>query len=94
MILTGKPVSGTEARGLGLVEVVVPRADVLAQAIALAQEMAVHDPAALAAAKRALRAATGPLEAGLTFEIEEFVKLHDRPEAKASIQAFLAKASK
>lgn len=94
LILTGKPVTGLEAHQAGLVDVVVPRADVVSQAIALAQDMAQHDPVALAAAKRALRASNRPSDDGLSLEIEEFVKLHARPEAKAAIQAFLAKASK
>lgn len=94
LILSGKPVTGTEALALGLVDLVVPRGDVVPQAIALAQEMAAHDPAALAAAKRALRAAHGPPEAGLALEIDEFVKLHGRAETRANLQAFLNKAAK
>lgn len=94
LIFTGKPITGREAHQIGLVDVVVPRADVVTQAIALAQEMAAHDAVALAAAKRALNAAARPYDEGLTLEIEEFVKLHARPEAKAAIQSFLAKATK
>lgn len=91
LILTGKPVTGAEAHQLGLVDVIVPRADVVAHAIALAQDMSRHDPVALAAAKRALRASARAYDDGLALEIEEFVKLHARSEAKAAIRAFLNK---
>ena len=91
LVLTGELVTGEEAGRLGLADVVVPKADVLAKAIELAAAMARHDPAALAAGKRALRAADGPYDDGLETEIEEFVKLHARPEARQRIQAFLDK---
>lgn len=92
IVLTGDALSAAEALDLGLVDVVAPKDQVVARAIELAQAMARHDAAAIAAAKRALRAADGDDASGLALEIEEFVKLHARPEAKARIQAFLEKA--
>jgi enoyl-CoA hydratase len=92
LVLTGDAIVAEEAARIGLVDVVAPKADVVPAAVALAAAMARHDPAALAAGKRALRAADGPYEHGLAAEVEEFVKLHARPEARARIEAFLAKA--
>ncbi len=91
LVLTGEPVTGEEAGRLGLADLVVPKADVLVTAVALAQAMARHDAAAVAAGKRALRAADGPYAEGLELEVEEFVKLHARPESRKRIQEFLQK---
>jgi len=93
LVLTGDAVPADEALRIGLVDVVVPKADVVVKAVAVAAAMARHDAAALAGAKRALRAADGPYADGLALEIEEFVRLHARPEARARIQAFLDKAA-
>lgn len=92
LVLTGDLVTGEEAARLGLVDLAVPKDQVVARAVELAQAMARHDAAALAAGKRALRAADGPYEHGLAVEIEEFVKLHARPEAQQRVKAFLDKA--
>lgn len=89
LVLTGDAIPGEEAVRIGLADLAVAKEDVVAKAIELAQAMARHDPAALAAAKRALRAADGPYESGLALEIEEFVRLHGRAEARKRIQDFL-----
>lgn len=92
LVLTGDVIPGEEAARLGLVDLAVPKEQVLPRALELAHAMARHDPAAVAAGKRALRAADGPYEDGLATEIEEFVKLHARPEAQQRVRAFLDKA--
>lgn len=91
LVLTGDLITGEEAGHIGLADVVVPKAEVLEAAAKLAQAMSRHDPAAVAAGKRALRAADGPYADGLELEIEEFVKLHARPESRKRIQDFLEK---
>ena len=92
LVLTGDVVTAEEALRIGLVDVVLPKEETMAKAVELAEAMARHDPAALAAAKRSLLAARGPsYEAGLETEIEEFVRLHARPESRARIKAFLEK---
>jgi len=91
LVLTGDLVTGEEALRLGLVDLAVPRDQVVEKATELASAMARHDPVALAAAKRSLLAARGPgYAAGLAVEIDEFVRLHARPESRARIEAFLA----
>jgi enoyl-CoA hydratase len=90
LVLTGDPVTADEALRIGLVDLVVPKEQAVAKAVELAAAMARHDAHALAAAKRALLAARGADHArGLALEIDEFVRLHARPESKARIQAFL-----
>jgi enoyl-CoA hydratase len=91
MVLAGEAITADEALRIGLVESVVPKERVVAKAVEIAQSMAKHDAAALAAAKRALHAAGAAYEAGLDKEIEEFLGLHARDEAKARIRAFLEK---
>ena len=67
IVLSGRTYGADEAMRLGLVNQVVPDADAAARA--LAGELAQLDPAALAAAKRALRAAADlPLPQGLALE--------------------------
>lgn len=91
LVLTGEAIPAMEAHRIGLVDVVVAKDLVVAEAVKLAQTMAAHDPVALAAAKRALRAGEGPYDDGLVLEIEEFVRLHGRDETKTRIRAFLDK---
>lgn len=91
LVLTGDALTGEDALRLGLVDVVVAKPQVVEEAVRLAAAMARHDPAALAAGKRALRAAEGPYADGLALEIAEFVKLHARPEAQQRIRALLDK---
>lgn len=93
LVLAGDAIPADEAQRMGLVDVVVSKDECLPTAIALAAAMARHDPMALAAAKRSLAAARQkPYAEGLAQEIDEFVRLHARPEAKERIKAFLEKA--
>jgi enoyl-CoA hydratase/carnithine racemase len=91
LVLTGEPVDATEALRIGLVDEVAE--DALARAVAIAAAIAGKDPAAVAAAKQALRAARDlPYREGLAKEVHLFVGLHARPEARDRIQRFLEKA--
>jgi enoyl-CoA hydratase len=90
LVLTGEPVTGEEALRLGLVDAAVPREQVLPKALEWAGAVARHDPAAVAAAKRALAAARErPYAEGLAIEVEEFLALHAGEGARGRIQAFL-----
>jgi enoyl-CoA hydratase len=91
LVLTGEPIDAAEALRIGLVDEVA--ADPAERAMALATAIAAKDPAAVAAAKEALRAARDlPYAEGLAKEVALFVRLHARPEAKERIQGFLEKA--
>lgn len=90
LILTGRRVDAAEALALGLVDRVVPAADLHAQAYVLAASLA-HGPAgALAAAKRAIDAGTA-VAAGLAAEREEFAALFGTPDQQEGFAAFLSK---
>ena len=69
MILAGDPIDAQRALAVGLVTRVVPRARLEEEARAIAQKLATQPPAAIAAAKEAMRlGADLPLEAGLRLE--------------------------
>jgi crotonobetainyl-CoA hydratase len=59
-LLTGEPFSATHAKEIGLVNRVVPLADLMAEALALAEKIAANAPLSVQASKRiALRIADG-----------------------------------
>lgn len=92
LVLTGDAIDAAEALRIGLVDLVVPGEACVQEAVALAAAMARHDPEALAAAKRSLAAARDEAYAeGLEREVDEFVRLHARPETRERVQAFLDK---
>jgi enoyl-CoA hydratase len=93
LVLTGDAVGAAEALRIGLVDLVVAKDKAVPEAVALAAAMARHDPEAVAAGKRSLAAARRlPYKEGLALEVEEFVRLHARPESRDRVQAFLDKA--
>jgi len=90
LVLTGNRISAEEAASIGLVDRVVPAAALLTEARALAEGLAAKDPAALRAAKAAVRAALSPgLAEGLRQERERFAALFARPERAAATARFL-----
>ena len=71
LILTGERIAAREAEVRGLVDVVVPRAELAARTDALADDLARRPPTAVRAAKRAVWAALdGPLAVGLGLEAD------------------------
>jgi enoyl-CoA hydratase len=91
-ILTGRTTTASEARDLGLVLEVVPRAELLLRAIALAEELASKSSTALAAAKWALlRSIDRALEPGLVEELDLWKGLFATPDQKAGMAAFVEK---
>ncbi|MCI4320441.1 MAG: enoyl-CoA hydratase/isomerase family protein [Thermoplasmata archaeon] len=91
-IFTGRSFPAEAAARAGLVLRVVPRADLLGAASALAEELA-HKPAtALAAAKFAIQAVDrNPFEGGLLAELELWSRLFGTPDQKEGMRAFLEK---
>jgi enoyl-CoA hydratase/carnithine racemase len=69
LIYTSRRIDAAEARRIGLVNHVYPRADLPPETLNLAREIATQNPVAVQNAKRALNvAASAPLEVGLRFE--------------------------
>jgi enoyl-CoA hydratase/carnithine racemase len=90
--LTGKPIDAAEAHRLGLVAEVVPDAEVLDTALAMARSLAKLPPLALQATKEAiLQAENTSLEAGLALERRALQVLFASQDKAEGMQAFLDK---
>jgi enoyl-CoA hydratase/carnithine racemase len=92
LILTGRRIDAARALALGLVSAVVPAAELRAEALRWATEIATAGPLAVAQAKRAIDGGWGsPLDAGLALEracYEVVLSSEDRDEG---LRAFAEK---
>jgi enoyl-CoA hydratase/carnithine racemase len=94
MILTGRSVTADEALSIGLVEYVVPGAELLDRAVALAEQMAANAPVAVRTAKAAVhRGADMALADALRLEQDLAAFLYTTEDAKEGPKAFLEKRS-
>jgi enoyl-CoA hydratase len=92
LLYTGELIGAAEALRIGLVNEVVPAAELAARVRALAERIATRAPLAVAACKRALRCGEDlPLERGQTFEQGEFATLFGTDDKKEGMTAFLEK---
>jgi enoyl-CoA hydratase len=92
MMLTAKIVDATEALRLGLVDEVVPAADLLPRAHALAETIAAMAPLAIAGLLEAVdRGADKPLLEALASEADIFGRLCGTADKHEGLTAFLAK---
>jgi len=91
-IMTGRPVSAAEAFAQGVIDRVVPRADVIPTALALAEELATKPPVALAAAKYSILQALDPaVDLGLSYELDLWSRLFGTEGQREGMRAFLEK---
>ena len=91
-ILTGRAVPASEAFAQGLVDRIVPRAEVLPTALALADELAAKPAVALATAKYAINGAMDPaIDHGLAYELHLWSRLFGTEGQKEGMRAFLEK---
>ena len=91
-VLTGRSVPADEAAAAGLVDRVVPRAELVPAALQLASELAAKPPLALAAAKYALLNAIDPeIDRGLAYELDLWARLFGTQGQKDGMDAFLSK---
>ncbi|MBI4638552.1 MAG: enoyl-CoA hydratase/isomerase family protein [Candidatus Rokubacteria bacterium] len=92
MILTGARIDAREALRIGLVERVVPAAEVLSSALELAKALAAKAPVALRYAKEAVMKGLGlPLEDGLRLEHDLATLLRTTQDRVEGARAFLEK---
>jgi enoyl-CoA hydratase/carnithine racemase len=92
LLMTGEFITAARAREIGLYHQVVPDAEVLATATALATKLARGPKQALAATKHAIdHEAAMDLENGLVHEAEEQAKLMLGPDYKEGYLAFTEK---
>ena len=92
LLLTGAMIDAREAERIGLVDEVVPPADLLPRARALAAGIATQAPLAVAACLQAVReGAALPFQDALTVEAGIFARLHDTADKREGVAAFLEK---
>jgi enoyl-CoA hydratase len=91
-LLTGRHISATEARDVGLIGHVVPDGQALEKAIEIAGEIADNAPLAVQAVLRSLRETREMTEAdGLAFELEVGYPIIGTEDAKEGARAFKEK---
>ena len=92
LVLSGETIDGVSAYEIGLLDEVVPAAELRARTLEIAGAMADKSPVTLALAKRALRAALElPLSAGLEQERDLFALAFATEDKDEGVQAFLEK---
>ena len=91
LILTGRIIDAAEAERAGLVNRVVPVADLATEAHAVAERITGLAPVALALAKDAIRQVEGDLAAGLRVEREHVARTFATDDQREGTRAFLEK---
>ena len=92
IVLTGRNITAQEAFDMGLLTRLVPAAEWLTSAIALAKEIAAMPPIAVREAKEAvLKSFDLSIEAGLEFERKSFYLLLSTQDAHEGMRAFMEK---
>ena len=92
LCLTGEMIDAAEALRIGLVQRVVPQAELRAEAVRIAKGIAAKAPLAVAAVKRAIReGAALPLAEGLALEALHFATMVTTSDFREGTRAFLDK---
>ena len=89
-LLLAEPFGADEALRLGLVNAVLPQAELMAHAMGRAAALAAKPRAALLATRRLMRGDPEALKAQMAAETHAFSAALKSPEAHAAFQAFLA----
>jgi enoyl-CoA hydratase len=92
LMLSGAPVDAAEALRLGLVDEVVPAAELMTRARALAESIAAMAPLAITALLEAVQRGEGlPIENALAVEAGVFARLCGTEDKREGLRAFLEK---
>jgi 2-(1,2-epoxy-1,2-dihydrophenyl)acetyl-CoA isomerase len=90
-MLTNRPLAAREALEWGLVNQVVPDAELLPAALALAERLAAGPRGAFGHTKRLVAAALGSIDAQLALEGDTIARQAASDEGQEGIRAFLDK---
>jgi len=93
-LLLGEPFGAEEAHALGLVNAVLPQAELMAHAMKKAAELAAKPRAALLATRRLMRGDNEAVKARMGEERHAFAEALKSDEARAAFEAFLAAGAK
>ena len=92
MILTAEPIDARQAAAIGLVNRVVEHAALLSEARLLADRIARHSPAAVAACLRSVtRGLNVSIDEGLSLEAMQFASMVPTPDIRRGIDEFLSR---
>ena len=91
LLVMGKSLSAEEARAAGIVTAVVPAAELDAQSLAVARDVAALPPESVAAARRLMRGSVEEIMARIDEEVEAFKTRLGSPEAQKAFAAFLSR---
>ncbi len=92
LVLGGDPIPAQEAQRIGLVDIVVPAAELMDRAMELAEKLAAKAPVALRLCKQAINeGAEGTLATGLDHEAALFGVVFDTEDRVEGVSAFLEK---
>lgn len=91
MVYTGEAIDAQTAREIGLIDEILPRAELLPRAYALAENIASKSPIAIRYAKECLIEAEKSALAGTDFEAERIYKLWGTQDKTEAVNAFLEK---
>jgi enoyl-CoA hydratase/carnithine racemase len=89
LLIMGKPLSAEEARSAGIVNTVVPAAELDRQALNIAREIAGLPPESVITARRLMRGSVEETIARIDEEVEAFKTRLASPEAQKALAAFL-----
>ena len=89
LLAMGKSLSAEEAKAAGIVTAVVPAAEVDAQSLAVAREIAALSPESVASARRLMRGSVEEIIARIDEEVDTFKTRLASPEAQKAFAAFL-----
>jgi enoyl-CoA hydratase/3-hydroxyacyl-CoA dehydrogenase len=92
LVYTGRRFDAAEAKQMGLVLDVVPQAELMKRAMALANSIAVNAPVAIGLAKAAMnRGADVDLATGMAYELEAVAQCFATEDQKGAMAAFVEK---
>ena len=89
LLVMGKPLTADEARSAGIINTVVPAAELDGRALAVAREIAALPTESVIAARRLMRGSVEEIIARIDAEVEAFKTRLASPEAQKSLAAFL-----